>query len=247
MTRWKAAATHLSISVFIAIVAAILLLFVWYPSPYFRAAGADELMLLLVGVDVCAGPLLTLVVFRSGKPGLTFDLVTIGVLQTAAAVYGLSVVLVARPVFLVAVPDRFVLVAANEIADADLALGSTPEFRTRSWTGPRLVSAEMPSDVHEQSDLAFSGFAGRDLQNLPKYFRDYAKAAPQLLSKAQPLEDLRRKKPESQSIIADWLASSGRAADSVVWLPLTARKRDMVMLIDARSAAIVQALPIDPW
>ena len=115
MSRWKAAAIHLSISAAIGLVVGALLLLVWYPPPYFHAAGADQLVLLLVGVDLVLGPLLTLILFRSGKKGLKFDLAMIAVLQTTALVYGLSVVLQSRPVFLVSAVDRFVLVSASEI------------------------------------------------------------------------------------------------------------------------------------
>src|SRR4029078_12975478 len=110
MSRWKAAGIHLSISLLIGLIVGALLFGVWYPPPYFHAAGADQLVLLLVSVDIVLGPLLTLVVFKSGKWGLKFDLTLIAVMQTIALVYGLSVVLRSRPVFLVAAVDRFVLV-----------------------------------------------------------------------------------------------------------------------------------------
>src|SRR4051812_12853702 len=111
MTRWKAAAIHSLISVAVGLIAGALLLGLWYPPPYFHAAGAQELILLLVGVDLVIGPLLTLIVFRWGKPGLAFDLTVISLLQAAALVYGLAIVLQSRPVFLVATVDRFVLVS----------------------------------------------------------------------------------------------------------------------------------------
>ena len=101
MSRWKAAGIHLSISAFIGLVVGALLLGVWYPPPFFHAAGADVLVVLLVGVDVVLGPLLTLIVFKSGKRGLKFDLALIGTMQAVALVYGMSVVLESRPVFLV--------------------------------------------------------------------------------------------------------------------------------------------------
>ena len=247
MTRWKAAAIHLSISVVIGLVAGALLFGVWYPPPYFHAGGADELILLLVGVDLTIGPLLTLIVFRSGKRGLTFDLSVIGILQTAALVYGLHVVLESRPIFLVAVPDRFEMIAADQIEDRDLALGDEAEFRSRSWSGPRLVAAIIPDDPQERSDLAFSALDGRDVPNLPKYYRPYGTTTEKLLKNAQPLDTLRKRSPQAEALVAAWLAKSGRSADSVVWLPLTSRKADMSMLIDAKTAAVVQPLPIDPW
>jgi len=247
MSRWKAAAIHLLISATIGVIVGVLLFGVWYPPPYFHAGGADELMLLLVGVDLTLGPLLTLIVFRSGKPGLKFDLSLIGIVQSAALVYGLSVVLQSRPVFLVAVPDRFVLVSASEISDADLAEGKEERFRFRSWTGPQLVAAEIPTDPKEKSDLAFSALSGRDVENLPKYYRNYDAAAHKLLANAKPLEALLKSKPQFQTIISRWLAASGRDAQSVVWIPLVARKTDLVMLLDASTAHVLQPLDVDPW
>ena len=242
MSRWKAAAIHSSISVVVALVVGTLLLGVWYRPPYFHAAGADELVLLLVGVDLAIGPLLTLIVFRAGKRGLRFDLATIGVLQTVALIYGLSVILESRPIFLVGAVDRFVLVSANEISDEDLAAGSEEAFRQRSWTGPRLVAAVLPADPKERSDLMSLAFSGRDIQNLPKYYRSYASEGPNLLAKAKPLAALRNK-----SDVDVWLEKTGRQESSVVWLPLQARKNDLVMLLDARDSQPLQALAIEPW
>jgi len=220
---------------------------VWYPPPFFHAAGADELILLLVGVDLALGPLLTLIVFRANKRGLMFDLVVIGMFQTAALVYGMSIVLQSRPVFLVAAVDRLVVVGANDVSDADLVQGSEPRFRSRSWTGPRLVAARMPTDPIERSNLAFSALAGRDLQNLPRYYCDYADGGKALLQRAKPLEQLLKKNAGNGPVIEGWLRGAGRSANSVVWIPLQANKADMVMLLDAQSAEPLKALRIDPW
>ena len=247
MTRWKAASIHLAISSGMGLVVGVLLFGVWYPPPYFHAAGADELILLLVGVDLCLGPLLTLIVFRPGKRGLKFDLALIAIAQSFALVYGMWVVLQSRPIFLVAAVDRFVLVAADEITDADLAQGPEARFRSRSWSGPRLAAVEMPKDPVERSDLAFSALAGRDAQNLPKYFRDYSQAGKSLLANAKTLELLVKKNPQYNSMIAEWLIKSGRAESSVVWVPIEARKVDQVMVLDAVTAEPLKSFAIDPW
>ena len=247
MTRWKAAAIHVLISLFIGIVVAILILGLWYPPPYFIAAGADELMLLLLGVDLTLGPLLTLTVYRTGKRGLRYDLAVIGTLQIAAMVYGLSVIVDSRPVFLVAVVDRFALVSANEITDADLAMGREPQFRSRSWTGPRLVAVEMPTDSAERMDLALSAGAGRDAQNVPKYYRDYADEKQKILAKAKSVEDLRRRHREDSAVIDDAFRNLDRSEESAVWLPIQGRKSDLVMLLDRETGQPVGTLPVDPW
>lgn len=247
MSRVKAFVIHLAISAAAALIVAVLALVLWYPPPYFHAAGADKLLLLLVGVNLSIGPLLTLVVYRAGKRGLGFDLVVIGLLQTAAFAYGFFVLAASRPVFLVSTMDRFVLVSAYQISQEDLAAGSTEPFRTLSWTGPRLAAAELPTDAKERSDLIDLALSGRDIQNLPKYYRSYASSSRNLLTKAQPLEQLRQKSLTEQYMVDAWLSKNHRARASVAWLPLQTRKNDLVMLLDAQTGEPLQALEIDPW
>lgn len=251
MTRWKAAAIHSSISVVVAIIVGCLLFGVWYRPPYFHAAGADELILLLVGVDLCIGPLLTLIVFRSGKWGLRFDLTVIGLIQIVALVYGMSVILQSRPVYLVGVVDRFVLVSANEITDADLAQGKEERFRSRSWTGPRLVAVELPKDPKELNDLTFStGAGGRDVQDMPKYYRDFAAAGTSLLVNAKPIDVLRKKRSDDADALAQitkGVAATGRDPATLLWVPVEARKNDLAMLIDAKTAEPLKAISVNPW
>jgi hypothetical protein len=246
MTRRNAALTHLFISVVIGIAALLLLLGVWYPPPYFSAAGADQLALLLVGVDVAIGPLLTFVVFKPGKKGLVFDLCVIAALQLGALVYGLYTVAVSRPVFLVFAVDRFELVAANQISDADLAKGTEDRFRRRSWKGPLLVYGEMPTDPQEHSELAFSGAEGRDLQNQPKYFRDYTQNARKVAEHARALTELASMRPNARTMLDTWLARHSMREEDVRWVPVIARHRDASVLVASTSGEVLDTLPIEP-
>lgn len=247
MSRWKASGIHLAISLAIALIVGTLLLIVWYPPPYFHGAGADELVLLLVGVDIGLGPLITLIIFRSGKKGLKFDLTVIAALQTVALVYGLWVVLGSRPVFLVAAVDRFTLVSANELDPEDLKKASKLEFQTLSWTGPRLVAAKLPTDAAEHNEILMSGLGGKDIDKFPKYYVDYQQNVPALLIKAHSLESLRKAQPGSVSALDTYLKRAGLDDSGVVWLPLIARKQSMVMLLSRSTGQPLKALMIDPW
>ena len=247
MSRWKAAGIHLSISVFIGLVVGTLLLGVWYPPPFFHAAGADILVVLLVGVDVVLGPLLTLIVFKSGKRGLKFDLALIGTMQAVALVYGMSVVLESRPVFLVAAVDRFALVSANELDPKDVAEGSEPAFRSLSWTGPRTVGVSLPTGK-ERTDVMFSSIGGgKDVDKLPKYYVEYARSAPDLLAHAKSLEELKIADQYQREQLADAVRKTGEASEQLVWVPLVARKASLVMLLDRQSGRPLRAVGINPW
>ena len=97
MTRYRASLLHLGLSG--AVVAAVLALvfLVWYPDWSFSVAGAVTPVMILVGVDLVLGPLLTLIVYKEGKPGLKFDLAFIAAVQLLALSYGSYTLHGARP------------------------------------------------------------------------------------------------------------------------------------------------------
>src|SRR4029077_20492222 len=113
LNRWKASALHLALSAAIGAAVVPLMLAVWYPQHYFAAMGGTMLILLLIGVDVVIGPLITLIVFDPMKKGRPFELAVICVCQLGALRYECSVMFNARPVYNAFVVDRFEVVAAN--------------------------------------------------------------------------------------------------------------------------------------
>lgn len=186
MNRWKAFVTHLLCSFVIVggIAAAALLL--WFPHGLYRVAGLDRLLLIMLALDLTAGPLLTLVIFKAGKRGLKFDLTVIALCQLAFLGYGLHTLWGSRPVFLVGNGLRFNLMFASDLEPEQLAKAPKPEWRRLSWTGPQLVGAQAPRDKagHDEAmDYFFS--AGVDLERLPRYYVPYEQVAPQMLAKAQ--------------------------------------------------------------
>ena len=248
MSRWKAAAFHLCISIVVAVIASALLLGVWYPPPYFHADGAGKLLALVVGVDVSIGPLLTLLVFKSGKRGLKLDLSVIAILQTVALIYGFHVLVGSRPVFMVAAVDRFVVVSANSIAASDLEKASRPQWRHLSWTGPVLVGATLPTDPDQRNKLLFSSLkGGPDIQNLPERYVPYASVAEQLIKHAHPIAMLREMHPHATDEISRWLATRHLVESRVSWVPIQTRKWDMVMMMNARNGQPIGPIPLDPW
>ncbi|QGX39013.1 hypothetical protein [Permianibacter aggregans] len=101
MSRWKAFTIHLLISALIALVFLIVCRFYWFQGPLFHVTGGAGLLSILVPVDVILGPLLTLLVFKSGKPTLKMDLTVIGLIQCAALIYGAIIMIQARPLYVV--------------------------------------------------------------------------------------------------------------------------------------------------
>lgn len=247
MSRWKAAGFHLLISVCLALAVASIIYFVWYPPPYFLIAGGSALLILIMGVDVVLGPCLTLAIFKSGKKGLHFDLTVIAILQATAFCYGAWVIARARPVFLVGVVDRFVVVAADDLSDEDLAAGSLPEFRTRSWTGPRLVGGVPPKDGAQAMESAMQALAGKDVEKFPKYYVEFAQVAAKLLERSHPLTDTMKKSAAAAAEVAAFVRAHGGAAADYRSLPIQGHVTTFTMIVSAKTGQPLGALPIIPW
>jgi hypothetical protein len=247
MSRWKAAGLHSLISIVIAVLVGSLIYFVWYPPPYFQIAGGSKLMLLIMGVDVVVGPVLTLAVFKSGKKGLRFDLSVIALLQIASFCYGASVIARARPVFVVGEVDRFVVVSANALDDKDLAEAKQSEFSTRSWTGPRLVGALPPTRDAQGYAVAMSALAGKDIDRMPKFYAPYEQVSKTLLSHSHPLADAMQKSSQAAEVVQDFLRKYGGEVGDYRSLPLRGRFDSFTMVVSASTGQPIAALPIDPW
>ena len=242
LSRWRAAGMHLLICVGIAAVVLGLMLFVWYPPPLFQVMGGSGLAVILIGVDVVIGPLLTLVVFRAGKPGLKIDLAIIAAFQLAALTYGCHVISLARPAYVVFVKDQFQVATALELVPERLAEAKYPRFRAVPWTGPAFVFGEWPKDQADQQRLVNAVLTGEDLQHFPKYYAPYEQGRSEILAKAEPLSQLRITEPEAANAVDAWLASSGASEQNLRYLPLRGRNGWLAVLIDRDSAKPVKML-----
>lgn len=244
MTRWKASGIHFSISLMIGIVAFCLLYFVYYPQPYFAPAGAGKLVLILLGVDVILGPLLTLVVFKSGKKSLKFDLGTVATLQLSALLYGLYVMWVARPVFIVASVDRLEIVYAGNITDAAFAAAEFPEFSKEPLSGPIFAVTRRPKPGAENVEVMNITLSGSDTQFYPRYF---VPPTPQILAnfwrRAKKIDEL---PPETKSVVKAYLQSN-KVLGTVMAVPMKGRIGDYTVLADIDKNDLIVALEVSAW
>lgn len=117
MTRWSASGLHLAISLLVGLLFVAVLRLLWFPGPFFSVSGATGLLSILVPVDVVLGPLLTLLVFKAGKPSLKFDLTVIALLQASALAYGAWVIAESRPAYVVFFGNQLHVVRSTDLAE----------------------------------------------------------------------------------------------------------------------------------
>lgn len=248
MSRWKAAGIHFAVSFLAILVLALVLAATWYPPELVRAVGGLRLIVLLAGVQAGLGPLLTLVVFKSGKRGLRFDLSVIALLQVLALAYGLHVIFLSRPVYVVFAKDRFEVLTAAEIPRENLGKASREEFRALPLAGPMIVAARKPEDLQKAQEILFSALAGGpDLAAFPQYYEPYSEQATTAAQKSQPVEILMQRNADDRHLLTGYLRDRGLEPSRVKYLPLQAKRRDQTALVDGRSGELLGIVDVDPW
>lgn len=97
--KLKAVGIHFIISLFIFILLVFWMYFSLYPSFYFNMSGGWQGLMLMLGVDVVLGPLLTFLVFNPHKKlrEIISDLVIVGFVQLGALGYGVYTVYQEHP------------------------------------------------------------------------------------------------------------------------------------------------------
>ena len=97
--KLKAVGIHFIILLFIFILLVFWMYFSLYPSFYFNMSGGWQGLMLMLGVDVVLGPLLTFLVFNPHKKlrEIISDLVIVGLVQLGALGYGVYTVYQEHP------------------------------------------------------------------------------------------------------------------------------------------------------
>jgi len=250
VTRIKAAAIHLAISVAIAVLAVLFSVLVWYPPPLFEIMGGLGITAIMVGVDVALGPLITLFIFNTRKPRreLVMDYSIIGLVQIAALVYGISVLAQARPVYVVFVKDRFNIVRPIELGEVEASKLKYPEFMTPPWTGPRNVVAVAPTDPAERTKLLDSALSGKgDIETMRQYYAPYEERVSDVVKALRSVEELRKKRADQSAEIDRAIKDTGLQENQLGYLPYVGKKKDIAVLIEKANGAVRGYAKVDPW
>lgn len=159
--RIKITVVHFVLSLLINLLIATFVILVWYPPPFLKSSGGLRLLLQVICIDVVLGTVLVCLVSNQGKKKaeLIRDLAVIISMQILALLYGVYVLLLARPVFLVFEYDRFRVVHAVDITESIWA--TSEEGKKHSIWSPLETRAlrEFKSDK-ERSDATIRALEG---------------------------------------------------------------------------------------
>ena len=235
---------HLASSLVIFLIPLYLIVFHWYPPPLFFADGGWRGIKIIVAVYLVIGPLLTLIIYKPGKWGLKFDLVTIGILQTAALVWGTWSAYAARPVALVYTVNYFTTVSSQQLLDTGFALPKLKSFGNKS---PVYIYVDLPQDPQKQLPLlAKSVDSNTPLFLFTDLYKDFAHANLQLIKQhSDALVKHLTTDPIASRLLEGFTRKNGFAINDFLYIPLNARRQRLVMVVDATDLSVKGSLDID--
>lgn len=245
-SRFIAFSLHIAISLVVALITLFIVFFIWYPAPLDQAFDVSSIFFLLLAIDVIMGPLLTFIVYQPQKKSLRFDLSVIALCQVAALGYGLHAIFQGRPAFIAFAQSRFEAVRSIDVDPKSLAtaLANDNKLASASWFGPKWVATQAPKDNNRATEILFSSIqGGPDWPQLPELYTPLINLKSRMLLKARPLEELKAKYRKQDLEFKLKLANG----NEIKWLPLHAKAKNMIVLIDAKSAEIIKIVDINPY
>jgi len=246
-SRRAAFGIHLTASLVIFFSLLGVLVLLWYPGPIFSVEGGWKGIRIVALVDVVLGPLLTLVLFKPGKPGLKFDMSMIVLFQVSALAWGIWTLYQARPVLMVFADESFRTVSYAQLADLD------KDGRiSAQWVGDSLtkVYVDLPRDPIEFANLLEKSRKKGNvpLQLMADRYEPLDKAWDSLIGDSLDVEDYVSHKASWQESLQALLAKLHKKTGELVFLPYVGRYERAILVADKASKVFVAALevPYDP-
>jgi len=252
-SKFKALAAHLGISLIIFFVLIYLILYKWYPFPYFTTDGGIQGMRLVFFIDMILGPTLTFVVFRTGKAGLKFDLSLIAVMQFLALGWGVLTIHSERPAAVVFTDDRFTPIAYHLLPEAGIKPDDLKKFDHQH---PVKIYVDMPDEKDAQTRMKFFQQAYKNqtpLFLLGKHYQKIdAKNAKKILAKSIDIDDylkqdyIQEQSPVWQERYAKFKTKNTRAEIKLAYIAFFARHGRYILVIDRKTMQFIDVLDIKP-
>ncbi|MCR9278391.1 MAG: hypothetical protein NXH85_10475 [Pseudomonadaceae bacterium] len=241
MSRFKAFAIHFAISLAIFVFLAYLVLAHWYPDFFFDSDGGWQGIRIIVLVDLVLGPLLTLVVYKAGKPGLKFDLSMIALVQSVCLIAGVWVVYNERPIALVYTDGYFYSNSAGSYRDADLAV---PDLSSFPGQTPKRLMTALPADPNEQRLIRRNSLQSeRPLRLRVEYYEPFNWQNASEHDQPLTIDRVLERDPDGNEITR-WLIENGGSLEDYAYFPYAGRYGLKIVAVNRHSGRITGVLPM---
>lgn len=241
--RLKALGLHLLASACVLSVILGTLYLGWYRWPGWYLTDVTQVVVVMAGVDVVLGPLLTFIIARSSKPRreLVRDISMIVAVQLAALTYGTISLWNGRPLYYAYSETVLQLVQAYDIDAEEAALGrqQKPELAPHWYSLPRWIWAPLPKDTDARQKIVTSAISGGDdVISMPQYFEPWDQGLQALRAQLKKPDDVAYFQPADKKKLKAHMQAAGFATDQPISIPLTGRGRPLLAVFDPTSVKL---------
>ena len=242
--RIRAFLIHLAISLCILAVLLVIIYKIWYPQPFFSGDGGWQGMRLVASVDIILGPLLTLIVYNTKKPGkeLRRDLSIIALVQIFALSAGTWIVYQQRTQLITFTKNYFTSLSKYQLDILDIPSEKLKEIQSQK---PPVAFIKIPENLtklanevgrYTQIDALRSRgdlFEPLNTENL----RIMLESGYDLRLVAESLEN-------KKAVINAFLDEFPDPQHQYVLIPIVQRYQNMSLVFNRQNGELVDALPI---
>ena len=189
--------------------------------------------------DHRAGPLLTLIVYRRGKPGLRRDLAAIGTVQLAALIYGGALMYMYRPAFVVYAENNFFTAAWRDVERATRDTGRLEAMRPPR--GPGFVRLRLPENQAMRDRLREDmRRGGPPITVLGDYYEKIDDAVwDRIFSNSIPIERLARDDPRIAADLNRFIQARPRPLNELSFVPVSGRYGVVMLVFERKGRALL--------
>jgi hypothetical protein len=216
----------------------------WYHWPGWYLADVTKVVLVMMGVDVVVGPLLTFVIANKNKPRreLTRDISIIVAVQLVALIYGSASLWNGRPLYYAFSENVLQLVQAYDIDHEQAQAGrdQNPALAPHWYSLPRWIWAPLPENQEARDKIVGSAISGGDdVISMPIYFKPWDQGLPSLRGQLTKLDDAKFFGKADKIKLKARLAAAGLKSDEADTLPFTGRGKPLLAVFDRESLKII--------
>ncbi|MDB6082338.1 MAG: type pilin accessory protein [Gammaproteobacteria bacterium] len=216
---------------------------VWYRWPGWYLTEVAQVTLVLAGVDIVVGPLLTFIIASSKKPrrALTRDIAVIAAVQLCALIYGAVSLWNGRPLYYAFSEDVLQLVQAYDVdpQELDLARQQHAPLVPHWYSAPRWIWAPLPEDSKEHDRIVSSAISGGDdVISMPRYYKPWDSGLPTLRKQLKKVEDVKYFSRPDKELLEQRMRAAGIATDQLNSMPLTGRGPPLLAVFDPDSLTL---------
>ena len=215
----------------------------WYRFPGWYLTEVLHVVAIVAMVDLALGPTLTLIVANPAKSHrqLAIDIGAIVTVQVAALIYGAVPLWIGRPLYYTFSVDRLEIVQANDIEADEIALGrrQNPTLAPHWYSLPRWIWAPLPENPEEATKIAESAsFGGKDVVQMPRYFRPWSEGLPKLREKLTRVDDIKELSKSERQDLRKRMSQQGLPPDERNALLLWGDIRRVLVVFDPATLRI---------